>query len=110
MINAETIAVVAGAWPEVHALTFERSEDWQTIKEIATHPRIYPFISDDFSPPREQWEPIQSEQIWYVVIRDNGDLLGMFALAHVNHICWQVHTCLLPHSWGTLSKRAAKEC
>lgn len=109
MTMADAARAALGMWPEFHELTFERSEDWALIKRIATHPRIYPSISDDFSPKREEWEPFKGDEIWYLVARDNGEVLGMFALIQSNKICWQVHTCMLPSSWGELALRAAKE-
>ncbi len=93
-------------WPLLH---FERTFDYELIKKIATHPRVYPNASDDFSPSPEDWEPIRHEQIWYVLARDGEELLGMFALIPENMICWNIHVCLLPNSWGPKAKEAGEQ-
>jgi RimJ/RimL family protein N-acetyltransferase len=90
-------------------VTFERSRDWDLIKSIVTHPKVYPHVSDDFSPSPGFWEPIESEQVWYVTVRDGCELLGLWAFIPENHICWKVHTCLLPIAYGQRAARAAKE-
>lgn len=90
-------------------MTFERSRDWELIKRIVTHPKVYPFISDDFSASRDQWEPIKDESIWYVVVRDGEEALGLWAFIPENAICWKVHTCLLPAAWGAKARKAAEE-
>ena len=81
-------------------LTFERSEDWDLIRSIITHPKIWPHVSDDSTPPWEEWQPVIAESVWYVVVRDREELLGVFTMVRHNAICWEVHTCLLPSAWG----------
>ena len=90
-------------------MTFERTNDYCLVKQIITHPKIWPHVSDDFSPKVEVYEPIQHEAAWYVLVKDGQELLGLFALYPENRICWKVHTCLLPNSWGRRSKQAARE-
>jgi RimJ/RimL family protein N-acetyltransferase len=88
---------------------FERSKDWPLIKSIVTDPKIYPWVSDDFSPKREAWEPIQDPAVWYVVVRDSDSVLGLWMLVPDNSICWKIHTCILPSAWGQKARLAAKE-
>jgi len=90
-------------------VTFKETRDWELIKDIVTHPKIYPYVSDDFSPAPEQWEPIDSAVAHYVVIRDGDDLLGLWAFYEHTPIVWNVHTCLLPAAYGQRARRAAKE-
>ena len=94
---------------------FERSTDYALIHRILTHPRIWPFISDDFSPPREQYQPVQHESIWYVVVHDQdsdprgpSELLGLWTFIPQNGVCWDVHTALLPNAWGKRGQTAAR--
>lgn len=88
-------------------MTFERTTDYALVREIATHPRVFPFISDDYTPA--DWKPIESEAVWYVLVRYGEELLGMWTFTPQNAICWEVHTCLLPNSWGEKAKVAARE-
>lgn len=87
-------------------MTFERTTDWELIKSIVTHEKIYPAISDDFSPPVDQWTPIQSDDAYYVLAKDEGEVLGLWALFPDNRICWKVHTCLLPRAYGKRAHEA----
>jgi RimJ/RimL family protein N-acetyltransferase len=93
-------------------ITFERSFDFELIRRIITHPRIWDKISDDNSPRREDYQPIQHEAIWYVVARDvypeGHDLLGLWMFHPLNSICWEVHTALMPVAWGEPGLEAAR--
>lgn len=94
---------------ETQTFSFERSTDWELIKSIATHRRVYPHISDDFSPKAEDWNPVQDERVWYVIVREDEEVLGMFALFPQSKICWEVHTCMLPKAYGEKGRAATKE-
>lgn len=92
---------------------FERSFDYELIRKVITHPRIYKHLVDDNSPARDDYYPIEDEHIWYIVVReifpDAGpeELLGLWMLHPHNSICWEIHTALLPNAWGERAHRAA---
>lgn len=90
-------------------ITFERSRDYAAIGAIMRHGRLYDAGADDFSPARIQFEPRQDESIWYVMAFNDGDLVGLFALAPQNAICWEIHTRLLPEAWGAIAAAAARD-
>jgi len=81
-------------------LSFERSQDWELIRGIMLNPKIWAHISDDSTPPLDQFEPVQAEHIWYVIVRDGEEVLGLFMLVRHNAVTWEVHICLLPSAWG----------
>ena len=89
---------------------FERTADAKLIRAIATHPKVWPGIGDDLAGDPEKWTPVLHEGVWYVLAFDNdGDILrGMFVFFPENSVCWQVHICMLPASWGT-GARALRE-
>lgn len=89
-------------------MTFERTADYGLIKSVITHPAIWAHATDDYGQNPGEWEPAQSDLIWYVAVKENEELLGLFMLVPENHICWKVHTCLLPNAWGRRAKQAAK--
>jgi len=89
-------------------VTFERTADYALIKSIITHPEIYPLVADDFSPRPEFWEPIQNDEIWYVLAKEDKPL-GLFALIPDNKICWKAHPCLLPETRGKMSREITKQ-
>lgn len=95
-------------------ITFERSRDYALIRRILTHPRIYPFISDDHSPPASEYQPVEHDAVWYVVARNvepdlGTDTLGLWMFCPQNGICWEVHTALLPCAWGDVGLEAARQ-
>ena len=93
---------------------FERSTDYELIRRIMTHPKVWPKISDDSSPAPEDFYPIESDMVWYVTVRDvhpdgiPAELLGLWMFVPHNGVCWEVHTCLLPEAWGERAHRAAR--
>lgn len=95
-------------------ITFERSQDYELIRSILTHEKIYPHISDDGSPPREEYRPIESLVVWYVLVWSNTEapafreLLGLWMFVPQNAVCWEVHTALLPAAWGPRGQQAAR--
>jgi len=88
-------------------MTFERTLDYALIRKIITDPALYDHVSDDGSPSREDFQPLQSEAIWYVLAWDKHELLGCFSFFPQNSVCYEVHTCLLPNSWGSRAHTAA---
>ena len=89
-------------------MTFTRTTDYSVIRSIITHPKVYPNVSDDFSPKREDFVPIEHPGIWYVLVSDGEELLGVFTFIPQNAVCWEVHTCLLPNAWGERAKDAGR--
>ena len=90
---------------------FERTLDMDVVRNILTHPRIYPHISDDHSPPVDEYDPPRHDSIWYVLAfdEDAGDeLLGLWMFVPQNSVCWEVHTALLPLAWGERGHAAAR--
>jgi len=77
-------------------VTFERSRDWDLIRLIVTHPRIWPWISDDFSGPPEEWQPVDHSNVCYVIARDGEEVLGLWMVHPHSAVLWEIHTCLLP--------------
>jgi RimJ/RimL family protein N-acetyltransferase len=89
-------------------IRFERSFDYELIRSILVHPRVYPHISDDGSPAAAEFRPLQSDAVWYIVVRDGEEVLGLWMLHPHNSICWEIHTALLPNAWGERGLRAAR--
>ena len=85
----------------------EPTKDWELVKRIVTDRSIYHRVSDDHSPKAETWKP--SEAMYYLLVKQGVDILGLFALAQENGVCYKVHTCLLPHAYGEKATAAAKE-
>ena len=89
-------------------ITFERSFDYPLIREVISHPQIYPHVSDDGSPPAAEYRPLESDAVWYVIVRDEDEILGMWMLHPHNAICWECHMCYLPSAWGSRASAAGR--
>lgn len=89
-------------------LTFERTRDFDLVRKIMTHPRVYPHITDDGCPPVEEFHPAEDRGLWYILVRNAGEPVGLWLFVPQNAVCWEVHTCLLPVAWGETGKEAAK--
>lgn len=88
---------------------FERTFDLELIRTIATHPKIWPWISDDGAGTPEDYRPIDHPAVWYVTVVSRGELMGAWAFIPENSICWGMHTLLLPKAWGTFAHRALRD-
>lgn len=87
-------------------MTFEITHDEDVIREIVTHPMVYPAVSDDYSPSVSMWQPPDAH---FFLVKDGNETLGLWAMTMENGICWKAHTCLLPISYGERARRAASE-
>jgi len=79
------------------------------IRQIITHPKIYPWLGDDGMPPAAQFQPVDHPEIHYMLVWDGSELLGLFEFRPKNSVTWEAHTCLLPNAWGARAVTAARE-
>lgn len=83
-------------------MTFERTQDYDLVKRIVTHPRIYKRIVEDHGPKPEDWQAPQHDAILYMLALDpNLKLLGLFMFHPITSVCLEVHTCLYPGKQAT---------
>ena len=95
----------------IHRVTirFERTADAVLIREIMTHPKIWPWITDDGSPAAADFEPAIHPSLWYVLAFDGEELMGLWLFAAQSSACFEAHTCLLPGQRGERAGEAAKQ-
>jgi RimJ/RimL family protein N-acetyltransferase len=91
------------------SVTIARTSDMALVRSILTWPSLYDWHSDDGSPAREDYDPPQSDAIWYILARDRAVILGIWMLVPQNAIEYEVHTCLLPGHGYKRGRAAAKE-
>ena len=89
-------------------IRLERTVDYELVRLIMTHPRMYPFLADDFCPAPEDFHPNESPAVVYLLVFDGADPLGCFVTHPINALLWEVHACLLPHAWGRRAREAGK--
>jgi RimJ/RimL family protein N-acetyltransferase len=85
----------------------ERSTDYALIRGIMTHDAVYRHLTDDTSPAAADFRPIESDHLWYLVVWDGNQLLGLWLLHPHTAVEWEIHTALLPDAWGDRARRAA---
>lgn len=88
-------------------MRIERTFDEELIRSIITHPKIYPYASDDSSPAADRFRPSMHESIYYLTPIDS-EVMGVFMLVPVNAITYEVHTCIQPEYWGKKAAEAAR--
>lgn len=88
-------------------MTFELTHDYALVSQIAKHPKLWPRLADDFT-DKDTWKPVQHEAFHYVLVKDEGEVLGFFLLVPMSPVLWEIHTALLPNAWGDRSKIAVQ--
>jgi hypothetical protein len=92
---------------------FARLTNFALVREVLTHPAIYPLIGDDYSPPVEEFRVNEHPEILYlaawarvqgfVSVAEGGGMIGMFTLLPQNRVCWEVHVVMLP--WASKQEK-----
>ena len=91
------------------AIKIFRSRDYAAIRALATHPRIFPHVCDDFTSNPDEWKPIESELVTYLLATDNEGPFGFGIFIPDTWACWKSHTGFLPRSYGVVALTAFKE-
>jgi RimJ/RimL family protein N-acetyltransferase len=84
------------------------TEDLDLVRTIMTHPKVWPYISDDFCGEADSFEPVLSPALLYLEALDEEGPGGVWLYHPHNAICWEVHTCCLPEWWGPRALQAAR--
>lgn len=90
-------------------MTFARTTDLAIVRRIMTEPTVYRNITDDGCPPASDFRPVEDSRLWYVLVSDGANVIGLFMFVPLNAATWEVHTCLLPVARGPLAHQAAWE-
>jgi RimJ/RimL family protein N-acetyltransferase len=72
------------------------------------HPKVWPHISDDGSPPVDKFWPPVGEPIVYLAAFEGTELGGVWIYHPHNLATYEVHTCCLPEWWGPRALEAAR--
>lgn len=86
-------------------ITIERTFDHALVRRIFTAPKVYKFITDDFSPDSEDYKPVEHPDLVYLVA-SNGQPFGAGMFIPRNAVCFEVHLGFLPSGWGLAEKTA----
>jgi RimJ/RimL family protein N-acetyltransferase len=83
-----------------YVISVDRTFDYALIKMIATHPAVFRYVADDFHKDPEAWEPVPSEEIYYLLAQDEDGPLGFVGFFPRTGICFEGHLCFLPRAYG----------
>lgn len=86
-------------------IELERTFDKNLIAEIMTHPRLYPHIADDFYPAPENFMPLAGDNVFYLLAKEAGCILGLCIAHPINTLLWEIHHAILPCAWGRKAQR-----
>ncbi len=75
-------------------ITFVRSFDYGLLTGLLRNPRLYDFLADDFSPPREEAVAFEHPALLYLLARDGAGLLGFFLLDPRSAVLYDVHVTM----------------
>lgn len=80
-------------------MTFERTRDYELVRAIVTHPQVYrPELLSDQAPRPEEWRA--SPELFYLLVREAGEALGVFVFAPETPERWDGHIAMRPAAWG----------
>jgi RimJ/RimL family protein N-acetyltransferase len=75
------------------------------VGRIVSDPAIWPHIHDDAT---AEFVPILDNEAVHWMLIDDGAPAGVFMVHAHNSVCYEMHTCLLPRTWGQQAKDAAQ--
>lgn len=90
-------------------MTFQRNTDYAAVRAILTDPELYPYMTDDFAPAREEFRVNEHPAIWYVLVSEGSSLYGMFIFLPCNEISWEVHVAFFRGTPVTITRQAGRE-
>ncbi len=99
---------VEGSLSLIKATPAMLPNDLGIVRSVMAHPKVWPWIHDDFAPPVEQFIPQMRPDIFYLLLHTEDKLAGLFMIVWQNTIMAEVHTCLLPEFWGKAGLECAK--
>ena len=81
-------------------ITITRTHDAELIKRMVTHPEVYPYLSDDGSPSRDEWQPVINDAVYYVLAARDSSPVGLWMFHPQNSVCYEGHSVVLPEMQG----------
>ncbi|MFZ2998923.1 MAG: GNAT family protein [Undibacterium umbellatum] len=86
-------------------MKLERTHDMKTVKDILSHPAIFPHIHED---GLNEIVPPDSGAFHWMLISDKEGAAGVYMVHYHNQSCVEMHTCLLPRIWGAKANDSVK--
>lgn len=85
------------------------TDNAELVRLILTHPQLYPWVSDDGSPPAHAFRPeARADTLWLLARDADGVPVGLFTGRFLNAIAVEVHVAMLPGARGARAVEAAR--
>jgi RimJ/RimL family protein N-acetyltransferase len=97
-------AQTGGCSPEI-----ERTFSMELIRNLATDPAIFPWISDDYTRDPHKWHPALVDHVLYLVAKDEYGYFGFGIFQPHTHSCYEAHIGFVPSSYGAKALTAFRK-
>jgi hypothetical protein len=77
-------------------ITFQRTSDRNLLTLVLTDPLFWPHITDDYAPDPRRYEAPRDPRIWYVLVIENCEVIGLFTFLPRSTVLWETHLVLYP--------------
>ncbi len=92
------------------AFEFQRSYDYAAIEKLVTSDRwAWAAMTDDTCPSREDFRMPEKPEMWFVLVREEKELVGVWSLHPETETSASMHCCLVRSVWGEKARAIAKE-
>lgn len=88
-------------------IAFEYTEDKALIRSIALSPNNITWLADEKFKNRDTWEPPFQDDLRYLLIKDNDEVMGFYWLYNRMFFV-ECHMALLPKAYGKSVKYGKK--
>lgn len=87
-------------------ITFHPTNDSYVVRQIMLNIHVFDQMvcgetMEDFEPPMQPW-------VIRLVVKEESEVLGLLWFCPWSTVCWEMHTCILPHAWGFKTSRIFK--
>ena len=79
------------------------------MRQIFTDPGVWPYITDDFTPPSKDFRVNLHESIVYLLVWVEDAPIGLFSLVPRNAIRWEAHVSMLRKVNPAVTHKAGRE-
>lgn len=88
-------------------ISVRRTHDLTLVRSVFTHESIWAHVNDDGSCAADDWRPAENDDLIYLAVRRDGDVIGCLLLVPINHALYELHSAMLPEGRGQGSRETA---
>lgn len=81
-------------------ITFTATNDEQLVRQIMLNDKTFEHMVCGDIETRDNFIPPMQSYVVRLIVREDDKVLGLLWFVPWSTVCWEMHTCLLPHTWG----------